>query len=115
MNKKLIRLTESDVHRIVKESVEKILAGATSNENIHEGFGDRFRGAINGFSQGNNSMMQNDEDAQELSSWVNFAQNVLKANDPNDYRAFIERFVNAYSKHKNWQQGQYGKTNYGRY
>jgi hypothetical protein len=39
MNKKLIRLTESDLHRIVKESVERILAENGENE----GFFDKFR------------------------------------------------------------------------
>ena len=32
MNKKLIRLTESDLHRIVKESVKKILREDAGNE-----------------------------------------------------------------------------------
>ena len=32
MNKKLIRLTESDLHRIVKESVNKVLREAQLNE-----------------------------------------------------------------------------------
>ena len=99
--KQLIHLTESDLHRIVKESVNRVL--------YNEGFGDRFRGAINGFQQGNHSMRQNDEDAQELNTWVRFAQNVLRTNDPNDYREFIERFVNAYGEHKNWQRGEYGQ------
>ena len=43
--KKLIRLTESDLHRIVKESVNRAL-----NEN--EGFMDGVRGAMNGFRGG---------------------------------------------------------------
>ena len=39
MNKKLIRLTESDLHRIVKESVENIL----SENEMEEGwFGDKW-------------------------------------------------------------------------
>ena len=37
MNKRLIRLTESDLHRIVKESVKKVL-----KESIMDEFGKRF-------------------------------------------------------------------------
>jgi hypothetical protein len=36
MNKKLIRLTESDLHRIVKESVNRILREASYNINSPE-------------------------------------------------------------------------------
>ena len=36
MNKKLIRLTESDLHRIVKESVNEVF----SNKNYKNNFGD---------------------------------------------------------------------------
>ena len=39
--KKLIRLTESDLHRIVKESVNKVLC--------NEGIGDKLKGAVSGF------------------------------------------------------------------
>ena len=47
MNKKLIRLTEQDLHRIVKESVEKILA-----ENIEdEGLGKWIRAGIDAASK----------------------------------------------------------------
>ena len=104
--KRLVRLSEGDLHRIVKESVNKVL--------YNEGIGDRFRGAISGFRNGRDSMMQNDEDASSLWQWVGFAQNVLKSNNPNDYKAFIERFVNAYSKDKSSQQSNYGFTNYNR-
>ena len=38
MNKKLIRLTESDLHRIVKESVEKILVENSVNEGLFDFF-----------------------------------------------------------------------------
>jgi hypothetical protein len=36
MNKKLIRLTESDLHRIVKESVEKIISEVLNDPVAHE-------------------------------------------------------------------------------
>ena len=35
MNKKLIRLTESDLHKIVKESVNKVLLKEDSDENVY--------------------------------------------------------------------------------
>ena len=38
MNKKLIRLTESDLHRIVKESVQRILAENGENEGLFDFF-----------------------------------------------------------------------------
>lgn len=41
--KKVIRLTESDLHRIVENSVNKMLM---------EGLGTRFNNAINGFKNG---------------------------------------------------------------
>ena len=46
MNKKLIRLTEGDLHRIVKESVEKII---TESE-INEGVGDYFKAIRRGWN-----------------------------------------------------------------
>ena len=60
MNKKLIRLTESDLHRIVKESVDKILMEAQSEDasesidenNTNEGFmGDMWNGIKRGAYQ----------------------------------------------------------------
>ena len=52
MNKKLIRLTESDLHRIVKESVNKVLneIGGTSS-----GFYDRMLQKYNRFNDGSNN------------------------------------------------------------
>ena len=39
MNKKLIRLTESDLHRIVKESVQKMLVKDSKNKTVKEDIG----------------------------------------------------------------------------
>lgn len=39
MNRKLIRLTESDLHRIVKESVQKMLVKDSENKTVEEGIG----------------------------------------------------------------------------
>jgi hypothetical protein len=39
MNKKLIRLTEGDLHRIVKESVQKMLVKDSENKTVEEGIG----------------------------------------------------------------------------
>ena len=55
--KKMIKLTESDLHKIVKESVNRVL--------YNEGLGDSFRGAMRGFHSGANQQMANDEDPQE--------------------------------------------------
>ena len=91
MNKNRIRLTESDLHRIVKESVKRVM--------IEEGFwgnvGNKFQGAVNGFSQGANTMMQNDEDASSLTMWVGKAQRVLQDNNPQEAMQFIQNFINA--------------------
>ena len=45
MNKKLIRLTESDLHRIVRESVNRVLRESLREEEIDEsgGFRDGFK------------------------------------------------------------------------
>ena len=49
MAKKIIRLTESDLHRIVKESVQKILVEEyVINEGVDEGIGNWLKGAALG-------------------------------------------------------------------
>jgi hypothetical protein len=49
MAKNIIRLTESDLHRIVKESVQKILAEEyVINEGVDEGIGNWIKGATLG-------------------------------------------------------------------
>ncbi len=50
MNNKLIRLTESDLHRIVKESVNKILKEFKGDENM---YGDPFEKVKEMYSDGN--------------------------------------------------------------
>jgi len=49
--KKNIRLTENDIRKIVKNSLQRIL-----NEDVDESIGDRFKGMYQGFKQGANSM-----------------------------------------------------------
>ena len=51
--KRTIRLTESELHNIIKESVNQII--------IREGFGDNVRGAIKGWKQGEESMLNTAE------------------------------------------------------
>ena len=69
MNKKLIRLTESDIHKIVKESVNKIL-----NE-----IGDTYNGyKMLGRLQNKKAYIDNDDNAAE--EVHNYRQNVLKNN-----------------------------------
>jgi len=54
--KKVVRLTENDLRRIVKNSVNKVL-----NENYEEeGLGNRFKNAFYGFQTGNYDMQDMD-------------------------------------------------------
>ena len=45
MNKKIIRLTESDLHKIVKESVNRILRESTDYAEVRSDYYDEERGA----------------------------------------------------------------------
>jgi len=99
MNKKLIRLTENDLHRIVKESVNRVL--------YNEGLGDRFKGAWNGFKTGNDQMQQNDYDAGNLSYWVETAQRVLQTGNPQQAVNFLKNFVTQYGEDKAYQRDMY--------
>ena len=107
--KQTIRLRESELRRMIAESVRMVI-----NEGMMSNIKNKFQGAVNGFSQGNNTMMQNDEDASTLWQWVGNAQRVLQDNNPQEAMQFIQNFVNAYSKNKGQQQSQYGYTNYNR-
>ena len=57
--KQRIKLNESDLNRIIIESVNKILA--------QEGLGDKIQGAVQGWQNGKKSGMRDTEDAQFLS------------------------------------------------
>jgi hypothetical protein len=94
--KKLVRLTESDLHRIVKESVNKVL--------YNEGIGDRLKGAVSGFRSGNNQQMANSEDASTLDMWVKTAQRVQT---PEQAMQFVRNFVNNALANKRHQYDWY--------
>ena len=60
MNKKLIRLTESDLHRIVKESVQKILSEAfEQNQELEENQEAAYQGSYPGMDNGHGSFEMN--------------------------------------------------------
>ena len=66
MNKKLIRLTESDLHRIVKESVNRMLRENVEYEQLYDKIQDVTNDINNfcGFARMNNSA--SDEYTQQL-------------------------------------------------
>ena len=51
MKKNAVKINENTLRQIVADSVKKVL-----NEMENEGLGDRFRGAVQGFRQGAESM-----------------------------------------------------------
>jgi hypothetical protein len=100
--KKLIRLTESDLHRIVKESVNKVLC--------NEGFGDKFRGAVHGFKTGANQQAANDEDANTLWMIRDWAEVALQNNNPQMAMKVLQNILNWINHHKDWQGEKYGNN-----
>lgn len=62
--KKTIKLTENDIHEIVKKSVEKVM---------EEGIGDRLSGMWQGFKQGADAMNTAQRDAQDYNNLRNGA------------------------------------------
>ena len=52
--KRIIRLSENDLHRVITESVKSV---------INEDFGDRMAGAVRGFRQGEREMEYNESDS----------------------------------------------------
>ena len=93
MNKKLIRLTESDLHRIVKESVNRVL--------YNEGLGDRFRGAWNGFKQGAEQQNYNEVRSDVLATVRKFAQYGLQDNP----QEALQNIIQYIDRNERWLQG----------
>ena len=93
MNKKMIRLTESDLNKIVKESVNRVL--------YNEGLGDRFRGAWNGFQQGAKQQDTNAVNTNTLAQVKKFAQYGLQGN-PQEALQTIIQYID---KNEQWMQG----------
>ena len=86
MNKKLIRLTEGDLHKIVKESVNRVIM----EEGMFDNLGNKLQGAYNGmkqgFSKGQNQMNDdnfannaNQSSAMALRSYATKALNILNS------------------------------------
>jgi hypothetical protein len=72
MAKKIIRLTESDLHRIVKESVQKILVEEyIINEGVDEGIGNWIKGATLGGMMALSSPMQGNAQTQNYNPQQN--------------------------------------------
>jgi len=67
-----IRLTEAQLHKVIKESVKNIL--------IQEGFMDKMRGAYNGFKQGNQQMQDTQNNLNNVSQSYQDSQNQLRNN-----------------------------------
>jgi hypothetical protein len=90
--KRIIRLTEGDLHRVIKESVNNIL--------IQEGFMDKMRGAYNGFQQGNQQMQNTQSQLNNISQSYQNSQNKLRNtriaadNSLNDCTAYATNDVN---------------------
>jgi hypothetical protein len=87
-----IRLTENQLHRVIKESVKKI---------IKEGFGNQlksaFNGAVNGFqNQRRSDNAISDSDVIDAAKWVGKqAQTAISFMQQNDYGAGYEALEQA--------------------
>ena len=77
-NKKLIRLTESDLHRIVKESVNRILGESSREQTVEAIPSYALPYLINGGPSG-----LYDEDIQEIDAWME-RSGVTEVACPND-------------------------------
>ena len=103
--KKTIRLSESDLHRIVRNALNEIIP-------IEEGIGDRFSGAVRGLSTGRNRQMSNEDDAGVLWTWVRSAERVAADNNPQEALEWIKRFVSIAKTAKSAQNMNNGNLEY---
>ena len=97
MNKKVIRLTESDLHRIVKESVKKALKENTMNNVIIKKW-NQIEQVLG--SDGMISELFNYLDADTIADFVNTIENTydIEENDDDSYDEYINNM--------NFQSGQ---------
>ena len=91
--KRRIRLTESDLHGIVKESVKKVL--------YNEGLGDRFRGAWNGFQQGAQQQSNNIVRSDVLAQVRKFAKYGLQGT-PQEAMETLQNIIKYIDKNERW-------------
>lgn len=87
MEKQRVRINEEQLNRIVAESVKRVLK---------ESFGDRVRGAVQGFKQGQNQQYANEGDASILQQVLGFAQNGLQ--NPQNAQQVLQNIVNYITK-----------------
>lgn len=94
MNK--IRITESALRRIVKESVRKVL----SDHTVNEGFGNWVKAGVNGLSD-----MRKYTEGPTKSKLVNFTNNVARdkkhmdySDDYNKYIKYVRDYDSPYAK-----------------
>ena len=104
MNKKLIRLTESDLHRFIKESVNEVLNEIGDSEKSHE-----YLGTISGYyeAQGNSDKANR---AYNLSTRLQKNRNNGQLYDPNSEESASEYRRNSYAYtngfDKGWDKGR---------
>ena len=96
MAKQLIRLTESDLHRIIEESVNRVL---------NEGFMDSLKGAAQGWKQGANTVKANGSALHQTSSIVydacNYFGQIMRCLSKNDVAGAQQLCKTAYETCKN--------------
>jgi hypothetical protein len=105
MNKKLIRLNESDLHRIIKESVNEVLNELGDSDRIHN-----YLGTISGYyeAQGNRDKANR---AFNLSNRLQKNRNNGQLYDPNSEESASEYRRNSYAYtngfDKGWDKGRH--------
>lgn len=87
--KQVTRITENQLNQIVKESVKTVL---------NEGLGNKLRGAINGFRQGDESLRQNGNESDDLRYWLTLAMKALSTNNPQSCVNMLQKFVKNYEQ-----------------
>ena len=101
--KRTIKLTESELHKIIKESIDQILV----NEN---GFTDSMKGAWKGLNQGYNELAGNEGNLHQTSSIISQAcdyfSKIHKALSKNDVQGAMQICSQAYKECK----GDFNKT-----
>lgn len=104
MSKKLIRLTESDLHRIIKESVNRVIKeatvdtpyGAVSDGPLRSTFDDAE--TQNRWKNDTIEMLANLDDKRFMKYW----NNRMKYDDPDIVDAIYREY---YKRHQNGQLG----------
>lgn len=71
--KRIIRLSENDLHRVITESVKSV---------INEDFGDRMAGAVRGFRQGEREMEYNESDSSFVDHIYKLATEGIENGNP---------------------------------